>query len=524
MERDLYKRGVVLFQLINDLIHIYSPHIPQPYVEPHTVLTGSLSEELLFLRQAFQESADLTIREFCLSGRRAAVVSIDNMIDKQVLAEGILQPMLSKPFVGSPEEYLDFIREKVLYTADLGELTSYEQVEAAIMSGSVVILLDGCSRALSLGIQGFASRSVSEPESDVVQRGSKEGFVEAMRVNMTLIRRRLKNPRLKFETMTIGSTGRTEIALCYLTNAVSPRILKTLRQRLKQADVKTVLAAGYLVPFLEEKKDFSFFSGVGVSERPDTVCGKLTEGRIAVLVDGVPSVLIVPYLFAEYFQTLDDYSNRAYFATFTRLLKYVAFLISILLPGLFTALGTFDPEMFPSLLLNKIAASIAATPLSLTAETVLILFVYEIMREAGLRMPQPLGYAVSIVGGLVVGDTAVNAGLIGAPTLMVVAVTAISSYVIPNLYAPSCILRFLFAVMGGIFGIWGIAVLFSMVLINLCAKTSFGIPFMSPLTPFSAKAFRDVILRAGWKTLSKNTTRVQELPGAEGKDDHQSHD
>ena len=513
-----------MFPLIKELIRIYSPHTPLPYIEPHTALTGSLQDDLQFLRQAFGDSADLTIRELILSGTEAALISIDNMIDKQVLAEGILQPLLSRHYVGSPDGYLTYIRKKVLYTADLSELTSYEQVESSIMSGSVVLILDGCPRALSLGIQGFASRSVSEPESDVVQRGSKEGFVEALRVNMTLLRRRLKNPRLKFETMTIGATGRTEIALCYLTNVVSKKILTTLKKRLRQADVQTVLAAGYLVPFLEERKDFSFFSGVGISERPDTVCGKLTEGRIALLVDGVPSALIVPYLFGEYFQTLDDYSNRAYFATFTRLLKYAAFLISILLPGIFTALGTFDPEMFPSLLLNKIAASIAATPLSLTAETVLILFVYEIMREAGLRMPQPLGYAVSIVGGLVVGDTAVSAGLIGAPTLMVVAIAAISAYVVPDLYAPSCILRFLFTIVGGIWGIWGIAAFFCMVLVNLCAKTSFGVPFTSPLTPFSAKAFRDVVIRAGWKILSKDTTRVQELPGAEGKDEVPPHE
>ncbi len=506
-----------MFRLIQDLARIYSPRSPKPFVEPNTALSRTLNENLHYLRSAFHNSADLTIREIRPSGHGAAVISIDNMIDKQVLAEGILTPLLSWKFVGEPERFLQTICEKILCTADTAVLSSFEQVESAIMSGSAVILMDGCREGLSIGIQGYASRSISEPESDVVQRGSKEGFVEALRVNMTLIRRRLKTPQLTFETMTIGETGKTEVALCYLTHAVSPQILETLRDRLKKADLKTVLAAGYLVPFLEEKKDFSFFSSVGISERPDTVCGKLTEGRIAVLVDGVPSALIVPYLFAEYFQTLDDYSNRAYFATFTRFLKYAAFLISILLPGLFTALCTFDPEMFPSLLLNKIAGSIAATPLSITAETILILFVYEIMREAGLRMPQPLGYAVSIVGGLVVGDTAVNAGLIGAPTLMVVAVTAISTYVIPDLYAPSCLLRFIFTLAGGIFGIWGIAALISIVLINLCAKSSFGVPFTSPLTPFSAYAFRDVIVRAGWKILSKNTAKIQDLPGAEGE-------
>lgn len=503
-----------MFRFIKDIVSIYSKTSPQPYIETATPLSGDVDNDTAYLQGSFHNSADLTIREIKPSGIKAALVSIDNMIDKQVLAEGVLMPVMTDSFIGEKHKLLKHIEQKVLYTADCTELDSFEQVEAAIMSGCAVMIIDGCKSALSIGIQGFASRSVAEPESDVVQRGSKEGFVEALRINMTLIRRRLRTPGLCFETMVIGKTGKTEIALCYLTDAVSPEILGELKKRLKRSDLKTVLASGYLVPYLEEEGDFSFFSGVGITERPDTVCGKLTEGRIAVLVDGVPSALIVPYLLAEYFQTLDDYSNRAYFATFTRFLKYLAFMISILLPGLFTALGTFDPEVFPSLLLNKIAGSIAATPLSLTAETILILFVYEIMREAGLRMPQPLGYAVSIVGGLVVGDTAVNAGLIGAPTLMVVAIAAISSYVIPDLYAPSCILRFIFTLSGGIFGIWGIAALLSIVLINLCGKTSFGVPFTSPLTPFSAYAFRDVIVRAGWKVLSKAEKKIQEMPGA----------
>ena len=506
-----------MYRFIKEMTDIYTHKPLPPYTEKRTPLSDSAEANIIYLQSAFQNSADLTVRRLKPEGMTAAVISIDNMIDKQVLAEGVLMPIFSYKFCGTPEHCFNEIKTNVIYTADCSEADTYEQLEANIMSGFAVIIIDGFDKALAVGIQGYSSRSVSEPDSDVVQRGSKEGFVESVRVNMTLIRRRLKNPGLKFETITIGEISRTEVALCYLADMVSPEILQKLKKRLKKVNLKTLLASGYLLPFLEERKDFSFFSGIGISERPDTICGKLSEGRIAVLVDGVPSALIVPYLFCEYFQTLDDYSNRAYFATFTRFLKYCAFFISILLPGLFVALGTYNPEIFPTMLLNKIAGSIAATPLSLTAETILILFVYEIMREAGLRMPQPLGYAVSIVGGLVVGDTAVNAGLIGAPTLMVVAVTAISSYVIPDLYAPSCILRFVFTLAGGLFGIWGIAAVLSIILINLCGKTSFGIPYTSPVSPFSAYAFRDVILRAGWKILSKKTEKVQELPGADIK-------
>lgn len=503
-----------MYKFVKELKEIYTHKPNGGFKESETFLDTSLQKNIDYLQKKFQNSADLTIHEMTLSGIKTAVITIEGMVNKDILALGVIKPLFEYDFNGTADECFNEIKSKILYTAELVDIKTFEMVEKFSMSGFAVLAVNGCNKMLAIGIQGFSFRSVSEPESDVVQRGSKEGFVEALRINMSLIRRRIKNPKLKFETMTVGNVSKTDICLCYLTDTVSKKILGKLKERINNTDLDTVFASGYLVPFLEERGDFSFFSGVGVSERPDTVCGKITEGRIAILVDGAPSALIVPYLFVEYFQTLDDYSNRAYFATFTRWLKYFAFFISFLLPGIYVALGTFHSEMFPTLLLNKIAGAIGDTPLSLMAETILIHFVYEIMREAGLRMPQPLGYAVSIVGGLVVGETAVNSGLIGAPTLMVVAITAICSYVIPSLYAPSAVLRLIFTLAGGIIGIWGVTILFCMVLVNICGKNSFGIPYTSPVTPFSVVAMRDVIVRAGWKILSKKTEKVQDLPGA----------
>ena len=506
-----------MYDFINIIKDIYTQKTGEKNAVSKTILNSSLKSNLDYIRRDFNNAADLTIHEMSLSGIDSAVISIDNLISKDILALGIIKPMFEYSFTGSPESCLSDIQYKILYIDDITEITTFEELYSFIMSGFAVIALEGCPKMLAVGIQGYKSRSISEPESDVIQRGSKEGFVEPLRTNMTLIRRRMKSPKLNLEIMTIGRLSKTEICLCYLSDTASPKIISMLKERLNKVNIDTVLAAGYLVPYLEEEGRVSPFSTVGVTERPDTVCGKITEGRIAVLVDGVPSALIVPYLFAEYFQTLDDYSNKPYFATFTRWLKYAAFLISILLPGIYTALGTFNPEMFPTLMLNKIAGSIGDTPLSLMAETILILLVYEIMRESGLRMPQPLGYAVSIVGGLVIGDTAINAGLIGAPTLMVVAISAICSYIIPNLYAPAAILRLMFTVAGGLFGIWGVSALFCLVFINLCSKNSFGIPYTSPITPTGAALMRDVAVRAGWKTLSAKTEMVQNMPGANVK-------
>ena len=509
--------GMKMYGFISDIIDVYTKkHKPVMTAKPE-LLSTSLDFNLEYVKRSFDGTADLTVHEIRLKSVRAAIISIDNMVSKDMLSLGIMKPLLSFDFPSDDGNIIDIIRESVIYSDDIKEITSFNELFSFIMSGYAVIAVDGSNTMLSAGIQGFKSRGISEPDSDIVRRGSKEGFVEPLHTNMALLRRRLKTTELRFEILNVGEISKTEVCICYLNDRVSPEILSRVKARLHEFDTDTALAAGYLVPYLEEKGRASLFSTVGITERPDTLCGKLTEGRIGIILDGVPCALMVPYLFAEYFQTIDDYSNRPYFAFFTRWLKYAAFFVSLMLPGVYVALGIFNPEMFPSLMLNKIAGSIAATPLSLMTETVMILLVYEVMRESGLRMPQPLGYAVSIVGGLVVGDTAVSAGLIGAPTLMVVAAAAICSYIIPDLYAPVAVLRLLFTIFAGICGIWGVAILFCIVFVDICSKNSYGIPYTSPVTPWGVGAVRDVFTRAGWKTLSARSVRVQNMPGAHVK-------
>ena len=478
------------------------------------LLTAALEKNLDYFKKSFDESADLTIRPIEILNTSAAIITMEGMINKEMFATSVMNPIVyafSEESL-SGEEKFAYIKNNILTISEVIDVTTFEDAFKLVMSGFALLLFDDCTKALAIGVQGFNFRSIAEPETEVMQKGSKEGFVEAVRINLTLVRRRIKNPKLKFEFLAVGETSQTDICLCYIKDAVSSKILAELKRRLARVNLKNVLAAEYLIPYLEEPGDLSLFSGVGFSERPDTVCGKIAEGRIAILVDGTPTALIVPYLFIEYFQTIDDYAERPYFATLTRWLKYFAFFISTLLPGLYVALAVFNPEVFPDRLITKIASAIAGTPFPLMLETLIIHFIYEIMREAGLRLPRPLGHAVSIVGGLVIGETAVNAGLIGAPTLMVVALTAISSYVIPNLYEPTAILRLIFIIVGGILGIWGVMLLFSVLIVNICAKSSFGVPFVAPIAPFNFHSLRDVVTRAGWKTLSKKSKKIQNMP------------
>ena len=482
----------------------------------------SINEIKLSLQSQFDDSADLNVRVFTLKSAlkiQAAVITMEGLVDKEQLSQSVLNPLLTFDYGARDSAAVSVIAySSVMASSDVIKLSSADEIVTYITSGFAVLMIDGAEELYAVGVQGYSFRGVSEPESEVVQRGSREGFTEPLRVNMSMIRRRMKTPDLKFEQMTVGTDSKTQLMICYLQSQVSLDLLNKLKNRLSGCNLETVLASGYLSDYLEDNGSGSLFSGVGISERPDTVCGKLTEGRIAIIVDGTPAVMIVPHLFVEEFQSVDDYSNRTYYAAFIRLMKYLSFFVSVFLPGLYVALAQFHPEYFPTWLLINTSESLAQTPFPVTAEVLAITVVYEIMKEAGLRIPKSLGHAVSIVGALVIGDSAVNAGIISASTLMVVATAAICGYVTSPLYPPIMMLRMLFIVVGGFTGLWGITLATAVVLIGMCAKTSLGVPYLSSLSPFSLRRMRDVFIRAGWRQLSKHTIRVQKFPETEVQD------
>ncbi len=484
-------------------------------MEGPKLISKSLLENTVYLRGLFEGCMDFMMREFKINGINAALTAIDGLVNKQTIAQAIMTPIWNAEIPqGTPEEQLSYLRDSSLSTVDQTQLRTLDDVMDRIFSGFAVLLMDGCDWAVAFGVQGFQFRGISEPSNEVMQRGSREGFVEPYLINISMIRRRMKTSSLKFEKMEVGSMSKTSIALCYLQDMVSQEVLEEVRANIHKIHQQSVLATGYLAPFLEKK---GVFNGVGLSERPDTVCGKIMEGRIAIIVDGTPNVLIVPHLFIENFQSYDDYTTRPYYATFTRCLKVIAFFFAMFLPGLYVATVTFHPDLLPEAMLIKIAQAEASTPFPVMIEAVVIHLIYEIMREAGLRVPRPLSHAVSIVGALVIGDTAVSSGLIGTPTLLVVALTALSSYAIPSLYEPIALLRFAFIIIGGTVGLWGITLGMGAVAVGICAESVYKIPFSAPVTPFRWKSMRDVFVRAGWRTLSKKTITVQDMPGSNVK-------
>ena len=484
-------------------------------------LNRDLMENMVKVRALSQNSTDLLERQIEVSGVPVAILMCEGMVNLQLFTQILVRPLTELSLENADGEAVArWVSRETVLSGDQKEFFTYDELFSFLMAGFVVLLIDGVDRGIACGMQGYSFRSVSEPSTEMNITGSREGFVEPIRVNQTMIRRRLRSPSLKFEMYPIGEKSRTDICLVYLTDTADPRMVEEVKRRLGKLSSGILLSQGYLRPYLEGQP-LSPFSSVGTTERPDTLCAKINEGRIGILVDGTPFALVVPYLFEEHFQSMDDYSYRPYYGSFIRLLKYFAFLLSIFLPGGYVAITSFSPEMLPDSLLFNIAASEQQTPFSMMTEALVIHLIYEIMREAGLRLPRPVGHAVSIIGALVIGDAAVKAGIIGSSMVMVVALTALSSFVVPSLYEPAAILKFVFILVGGTWGLFGISVGFVLLLTNLCALESLGVPVMAPLSPCAPADLRDGLWRTGWKKLGSFRLRIQDLPGSGWKQQEQ---
>ncbi len=479
-------------------------------------LTSELSRNIITIMEKYRNSSDFLKREVKINGHHLAILADEGMVDLQIMTEMIFEPLLNADFGegATSEEVYHYIEEEILIGIDVNDVYDCDSVFTFIMSGFAVILIDGLEKGIAIGAQGFSFRSIAEPSSEINLRGSREGFTEPIRINLTMIRRRIKSPDMRFELLKVGKISNTDICMVYMNSRVSDKLLREVRRRLQSIDLEVVLESGYIQPYLQGKP-WSIFSDVGTTERPDTLCAKINEGRIGILVDGTPFALIVPYFFNENFQSVDDYCHKPYFATFLRWVKYISFFMTILLPGAYVAIGTFHPELFPHALLFNIVSAEETTPLPLVLEALVIHFIYEVMHEAGLRLPRAVGHAVSIVGGLVIGDAAVTAGLIGAPMVMVVALTAISSFVVPSLYESVSILRFVFIIIGGASGLYGITLGLAFLSVNMAKLNSFGAPYLAPISPFSFKAMKDVLIRGRWNKLSKKESRIQNFKGTD---------
>lgn len=475
----------------------------------------NLQDNILMLREMFGESFDLIIKESDVCGIKIAFIVLDGMYDNLLAAQAVITPVLETKYAATdPKAVYEYIRKMRTGECDSKESLTIGEAVEMLISGCMLLFVDGVDRCMIFSVQGYPKKSIEQPSSEQQEMGSHEGFVDMYKDNVTLVRRRLKNAYVRFETVTAGQTSNTTICICYHAKRADPVIVNEVKAKLENINIDIIPGSGAVIPFLESKH-LSFFSSVGSTERPDVFSAKISEGRIGLIVDGSPTALIVPYLFMENFHSLDDYLERPYYAAISRILKIACFFISVFLPGTFVAVGTFHQELFPSEVIFEIVSSLKNTPFPLVVECIVIHFIYEIVREAGLRMPKAVGHTVSIVGALVIGDAAVSAGLISAPMLIIIAITAICSAVTSSLHQPSSVLRLLFIIIGGSMGLYGIMLGFSLVIADICSVNSFGVPFTAPFSPFDLYASRDGVLFAGWKRVGKRFIKIQNLKGSD---------
>lgn len=466
-------------------------------------LSRDLRRNLDSLRKILGTSSDIIMREFSFGNRcqiDGAVIYIDGLTNKATIDDSIIKPLMYDSRLifkdtYSETENISNIKKTLLSVGNVGQTAYINQIIDGCLSGDTILMINGSIEALIISSRGWETRGVQEPKTESVVRGPREGFSETLRTNTALLRRKIKHPDFTLESMEIGERTRTNVCIAYIKNLVNPQLIEEIRRRLKRIKTDAILESGYIEQFIEDAP-FSIFPTVANSEKPDSVAAKLLEGRAAILVDGTPFVLTAPMVFIESFQSSEDYYSRPYFASLLRILRFLSYFISILAPSIYVALTTFHQELIPTPLLFTMAAAHEGVPFPAVVEAGLMMIVFEILREAGVRLPRPVGQAISIVGALVIGDAAVSAGLIGAPMVIVVSITAVASFVVAAQTDTSAILRFTLLILTGVMGAYGIAVGLLGLCVHLASLRSFGTPYLSPIAPLSPRDLKDVFVRA----------------------------
>lgn len=472
-------------------------------------LEMSLDSSIDTIKRISGGSSDVLINRFVSGGISCALICCEGMVSASAMTELISDPITHIPVKKDAPELFHYISEELLLSADRPDVRDYDTLFRLIYSGFAVLIAEGMDFGLGFGVQGYASRSVQEPSGEGNVMGAHEGFTETVRTNMSQLRRRLKSPELVMEMMTKGEKSRTDICLCYMKDRVPQQLIESIKRSLEGMKSEAVLTTGYIRPFAEERK-FRIFNTTGITERPDVLCSKLIEGRAAILADGIPYAVFIPKLFCENFQTLDDYAFKPCYADLIRWLKYGAFLLAVLLPAVYTAIVMYHPELLNSTLLIILVEAEKEAPLSILTEALFVLLMYEMIREAGVRLPKPTGGAVSMISGIIIGDAAVKSGLVSTPLLTVTALAVLGGLVVPDVAPQITLLRLLFLLAGGMLGLLGISLLFCAVLVNVCGSEDYGFPYTAPFSPFRLSGMADTAIRAGMEDMQERGFTVEE--------------
>jgi spore germination protein KA len=469
------------------------------------ILSGDLQQNINFIIALTGNSSDFVIRKFQgANGLPMAIVYINGLTDTELINDNIINPILSDVDANTVQsrtlhELFSVVKDKVITVNGTNTVSKIDDLISALYKGDTVILADGWDEAISASSAKWVQRGVEEPSSQSVIRGPKDGFTENISTNVALLRRRIKSPKLWKIDRKIGLVTQTDVSVMYLKGTADDSVVNEVLQRLDRIEIDGILESGYIEEFIQDQT-LTPFPTIINTERPDTVAASILEGQVAVLVDGTPFVLVMPITFIKFFIASEDYYQRFDISSFLRLLRFFAFAISMVLPSLYIAITTFHQEMIPTTLLVSLAAQREGIPFPAFFEALMMELIFEVLREAGVRMPRAIGSAISIVGALVLGQAAVEAGLVSAAMVIVVAFTAISSFVVPafNISIAARLIRFILMILAAVLGLFGILSGLFFIIIHLLSLRSFGVPYMAPIAPFVPSNLKDSLVRVPW--------------------------
>ncbi len=469
-------------------------------------LYKSLEKNLLEVRNTVKKDDTVKIRVIQNYNIKYGVIFIDGMVNSPIINESVIRPIVDNRRIFFRKNSYNFLTKKLLYTNNMIKGKTFSKVFENLLFGSCIVFIDGIDEAIIIDTKGFITRTISEPQNDKGIKGPREGFNENILTNLSLVRRKIQSDNLKFEFSSLGKVTKTKICYCYIDNIVDKKILKKLKKKVEKISLNGILDTNYIEEIIKDNP-YSPFKTSCSYEKPDIIASKLLEGKVCLFVDGSPFVMSVPYFFIENFQASDDYYLNYYYASFFRLIRIISFFICILTPAIYISLISFHKYILPTSLAIGISIAREGVPIPAILEAFLLIFAFEILSEATVRMPSNLGQALSIVGALVVGQAAVEARLVSAPMVIIIALSAITELMIPKLKGASIILRFIFLALAGFFGMYGVFFAFIALIIHILYLSSFGISYTSNFISLDIKDIKDTYFRLPFflsKKKSKN--------------------
>ena len=435
--------------------------------------------------KAILGSDDVIFFDFEIGGTAAFCVYIDSITDKELLGLEVIAPLAKS----DPKKSATSL-SKAITLANVKTKDKISDATNEILGGNAAIFIDGKKKCITVDLKKFEVRAISEPPTGLAVRGPRNGFTESIKSNLSLVRRYLKSPDVKIETFEKGKYTKTSVALVFIDGIARPDIVKKIREKIKAINIDGIPDSSYVAKLLSERKT-SLFKQVGSTERPDVLIERMLEGRVGIIVDGSPFALTLPYLLIEDFQAAEDYYISQYRANLVRALRVIAILFSILLPAVFVSAQLFHLQIIPLNFLLTIVNGIKEIPFSPSLEMFFVLLIFELLNETSVRMPKYVGMALAVVGALVLGETAVNAGIVSTPAILIMALSGISIYAIPEIVETTSVLRFVYLLIAGSLGGYGLISLTAFIVLYLASADNYGAPYLAPYSPVLLNDFQD---------------------------------